>query len=50
MKCWIGGERWLSTELLARAVGPTGVVYAQDSRRVIERFVKTVRHPCQKPS
>jgi predicted methyltransferase len=29
-----------STELLARAVGPTGVVYAQDSADVIERQVK----------
>jgi predicted methyltransferase len=29
-----------STELLARAVGPTGAVYAQDSAAVIERFVK----------
>ncbi|THD66937.1 MAG: methyltransferase [Bradyrhizobium sp.] len=29
-----------STELLARAVGPAGVVYAQDSAAVIERFVK----------
>ena len=29
-----------STELLARAVGPDGVVYAQDSTAVIERFVK----------
>ena len=29
-----------STELLARAVGPTGIVYAQDSAAVIERFVK----------
>ena len=29
-----------STELLARAVGPTGTVYAQDSAEVIERFVK----------
>jgi len=29
-----------STELLARAVGPDGVVYAQDSAAVIERFVK----------
>src|SRR3954453_10563751 len=29
-----------STELLARAVGPTGTVYAQDSVAVIERFVK----------
>jgi predicted methyltransferase len=29
-----------STELLARAVGTTGTVYAQDSAEVIERFVK----------
>ena len=29
-----------STELLARAVAPTGVVYAQDSAALIERFVK----------
>lgn len=29
-----------STELLARAVGSNGVVYAQDSAAVIERFVK----------
>jgi predicted methyltransferase len=29
-----------STELLARAVAPDGVVYAQDSALVIERFVK----------
>src|SRR5437762_939375 len=29
-----------STELLARAVGPSGVVYAQDSAAVIERVVK----------
>ena len=29
-----------STELLARSVGPTGIVYAQDSAAVIERFVK----------
>jgi predicted methyltransferase len=29
-----------STELLARAVAPDGVVYAQDSAAVIERFVK----------
>ena len=29
-----------STELLARAVGPTGMVYAQDSGALIERFVK----------
>jgi predicted methyltransferase len=29
-----------STELLARTIGPTGTVYAQDSAAVIERFVK----------
>jgi predicted methyltransferase len=29
-----------STELLARSIGPTGTVYAQDSAAVIERFVK----------
>jgi predicted methyltransferase len=29
-----------STELLARAVAPDGVVYAQDSAGIIERFVK----------
>lgn len=29
-----------STELLARAVGPSGTVYAQDSAAVVERFVK----------
>lgn len=29
-----------STELLARTVGPNGVVYAQDSAAAIERFVK----------
>jgi len=29
-----------TTELLARAVGPTGLVYAQDSAEVIERQVK----------
>jgi predicted methyltransferase len=29
-----------STELLARSVGPDGVVYAQDSAAVIERSVK----------
>ena len=29
-----------STELLARAVAPAGVIYAQDSAAVIERFVK----------
>lgn len=29
-----------STELLARAVGPSGIVYAQDPADVIERFVK----------
>jgi predicted methyltransferase len=29
-----------STELLARTVGPTGVVYAQDPQAIVERFVK----------
>src|SRR5262245_42337550 len=29
-----------SAELLARAVGPSGIVYAQDSAAIIERFVK----------
>lgn len=29
-----------TTELLARAVGPNGVVYAQDSAEVIERLIK----------
>ena len=29
-----------STELLARAVGPTGTVWAQDPAAIIERFVK----------
>src|ERR1700740_3025687 len=29
-----------STELLARAVGPTGTVWAQDPASIIERFVK----------
>jgi predicted methyltransferase len=29
-----------STELLARAVGPEGVVYAQDPQAIIDRFVK----------
>src|ERR1700712_121967 len=29
-----------STELLARTVGPSGIIYAQDSAAVIERFVK----------
>src|SRR5215471_11366701 len=29
-----------STELLARAVGPTGMVYAQDPASIIERIVK----------
>ena len=29
-----------STELFARAVGPSGVVYAQDPQGIIDRFVK----------
>jgi predicted methyltransferase len=34
------GVRTGMKELLARAVGPSGTVYAQDSAAVIERFVK----------
>ena len=40
-----------TTELLARAVGPNGVVYAQDSAEVMERQIKdkfTLR--AQKPA
>src|SRR5215467_4907683 len=29
-----------NTELLARAVGPTGTVYAQDPAFIVERYVK----------
>jgi predicted methyltransferase len=36
----MGAGAGYSTELLARAVGPDGVVYAQDSAAVIERNVK----------
>lgn len=36
----MGAGAGYSTELLARAVGPSGVVYAQDSAAVIERNVK----------
>ena len=36
----MGAGAGYSTELLARAVGPTGAVYAQDSAAVIERIVK----------
>ena len=43
-----------TTELLARAVGPDGVVYAQDSAEVIERQVKDkfdlrAQNPAMKP-
>src|ERR1700759_4711098 len=36
----MGANAGYSTELLARAVGPPGVVYAQDPQAIIERFVK----------
>jgi predicted methyltransferase len=36
----VGAGAGYSTELLARAVGPQGVVYAQNSKDVIERVVK----------
>jgi predicted methyltransferase len=36
----MGAAAGYSTELLARAVGPTGVVYAQDSAAVIAKNVK----------
>lgn len=36
----MGSGGGYSTELLARAVGPSGVVYAQDSAEVIARFIK----------
>src|ERR1041385_1600110 len=36
----MGAGAGYSTELLARSVGPSGTVYAQDSAAVIERFVK----------
>ena len=38
-----------STELLARAVGPTGVVYAQDSAAVMERVKDKFDIRAQKP-
>jgi predicted methyltransferase len=37
----IGAGGGYSSELLARAVGPTGVVYAQNSQEMIDKFVKT---------
>jgi predicted methyltransferase len=36
----MGASAGYTTELMARAVGPGGAVYAQDSAAVIERFVK----------
>jgi predicted methyltransferase len=39
-----------STELLARAVGPTGVVYAQDSAAVMERVKDKFDIRAQKPA
>jgi predicted methyltransferase len=37
----VGAGAGYSAELLARSVGPQGVVYAQNSREAIERFIKT---------
>jgi len=39
-----------STELLARAVGPTGVVYAQDSAEIAERVKDRFDTRAQKPA
>jgi len=36
----IGSGLGYSTELLARAVGPTGVVYGQNNRFILERFAE----------
>ncbi len=36
----LGAAGGYTTELLARAVGPTGVVYGQNSRFIIERFAE----------
>jgi len=36
----IGAGRGYTTELLARAVGPTGVVYGQNSKFLLERFAE----------
>ena len=50
----MGAAAGYSTELLARAVGPTGVVYAQDSAAIVENQVKDkfdirARSPVMKP-
>jgi len=37
----VGAGAGYSAELLARSVGPRGVVYAHNSREAIERFIKT---------
>jgi len=36
----LGAAGGYTTELLARAVGPTGVVYGQNSRFILERFAE----------
>src|SRR5436190_22437368 len=36
----IGAGLGYTTELLARAVGPSGVVYAQNNRFILERFAE----------
>lgn len=37
----LGAGGGYSTELLARAVGPTGVVYGQNSQEVLDKYVKS---------
>jgi len=37
----LGAGAGYSTELLARSVGPQGVVYAQNTRAMIDQFIKT---------
>ena len=37
----VGAGAGYSAELLARSVGPQGIVYAQNTRAAIERFIKT---------
>ena len=37
----VGAGGGYSSELVARAVGPTGVVYAQNNQQMIDNFIKT---------
>src|SRR5580704_17966079 len=46
----MGAGAGYSTELLARAVGPTGIVYAQDSAAVMERVKDKFDIRAQKPA